>query len=104
MTRHKSTGLLIKKRLFVEGFRLLQRLAQGELTRREAEHELRIPYREWYRWLKVFEECGIPLVRGRRQRKGRTAETTVRLWRTDWHRLIEKPRGHRRPRGRTRSA
>jgi hypothetical protein len=78
-----------KKRLFIEGFALLRRLAEGPLSRHEAETELRIPYREWYRWLRVFKECGIPLAEHYRMRNGRVNEKTVRLWSQDWQRLID---------------
>lgn len=95
--RRAYQGILIKKRLFVEGFRLLRRLAQGPLTRSEAESELTIPYREWYRWLKVLRECGIPLAEDfRRMHNRRTAEKTYRPWPEDWERLIGARPGSRR--------
>jgi hypothetical protein len=70
------------------GFALLRRLAEGPLSRAEAENELKIPYREWYRWLRVFKECDIPLALDYRMRRGKVNETTVRLWREEWARLI----------------
>ena len=47
-----------KKRLLIEALALLRRMAQGPLSRDEAGRELNVPYREWYRWLRVFKECG----------------------------------------------
>ena len=78
-----------KKRLFIEGFALLRHLAEGPLSRGDAESELRIPYREWYRWLRVFKDCGIPLAIDYRRRRGTTDEKTIRLWPEDWARLIK---------------
>jgi len=78
-----------KKKLFIEGFALLRRLAEGPLSRDEAESELKIPYREWYRWLVVFKECAIPLAEDYRTGRGWKSEKTVRLWRQDWLRLID---------------
>ena len=66
-----------KKKLFIEGFALLRRLAEGPLTRGETETELKIPYREWYRWLNVFRECGIPLAEDYRPRRGMINEKTI---------------------------
>jgi hypothetical protein len=86
-----------KKKLFIEGFALLRRLAEGPLSRDEAESELKIPYREWYRWLVVFKECGIPLAEDYRPGRGWKREKTVRLWRQDWLRLID-PKGAPRKR------
>ena len=68
MKRRNYQGVLVKKRLFAEGFRLLRRMAQGPLSRDDAESELKIPYREWYRWLKVFREANIPLAESYRYR------------------------------------
>lgn len=87
-------GLINKKRLFVEGFVLLRRLAEGPLSRDEAESELGIPYREWYRWLQIFKVCDIPLAEDYRMHKHRTPEKTIRLWPQDWQRMI----GSRPPR------
>ena len=81
-------GLINKKRLLVEGFVLLRRLAQGPLSRDEAQSELGIPYREWYRWLQIFAECDIPLAINYRMRHGKANEKTIRLWREDWNRLV----------------
>jgi hypothetical protein len=89
-------GLTNKKKLFVEGFVLLRRLAEGPLSRAEAESELGIPYREWYRWLEIFKEAGIPLAIDYRYRKGTANEKTVRLWPQDWARLIS-PKNMPRP-------
>lgn len=85
-----------KKKLFIEGFALLRRLAEGPLSRDDAESELGIPYREWYRWLRVFKECGIPLAVDYRYRKGTVNEKTVRLWPQDWARLVS-PKSTPRP-------
>lgn len=52
-------GVMAKKRELVEALRLLRRLAQGPLTRAEAEAELRIPCREWYRFLVAFRLAGL---------------------------------------------
>ena len=82
-------GLINKKKLFVEGFVLLRRLAEGPLSRTEAESEIGIPYREWYRWLIVFKECGIPLAEDYRPRRGTTNEKTICLWPEDWARLLD---------------
>lgn len=47
-----------------------------------------IPYREWYRWLNIYDECRIPIAVDYRYRKGRQNEKTYRLWPQDWARLI----------------
>ncbi|MBI2997904.1 MAG: hypothetical protein HYY46_05545 [Deltaproteobacteria bacterium] len=91
MKKRNYQGVLIKKRLFVEGFRLLRRMAQSPLSQADAESELKIPYREWYRWLKVLREAGIPLAEDYRREHGRKLnEKTYRLWPEDWDRLIGK--------------
>jgi hypothetical protein len=84
-------GLKNKKKLFVEGFVLLRRLAEGPLTREEAESELGIPYREWYRWLEVFRDANIPLAYDYKARRDKRHNApTVRLWPEDWQRLIQR--------------
>jgi len=83
-------GLTNKKKLFVEGFVLLRRLAHGPLARDEAKTELGIPYREWYRWLEVFRDAEIPLVfKSPKNRDRRYNSPTLRLRRRDWERLIK---------------
>jgi len=83
-------GLTNKKKLFVEGFVLLRRLAQRSLSRDEAKAELGIPYREWYRWLEVFKDAEIPLAfKPPKNSDRRYSSPTVRLWPQDWQRLIK---------------
>jgi hypothetical protein len=92
-------GLTNKKRLFVEGFVMLRRLAHGPLSRDEAAAELGIPYREWYRWLEIFKLLDIPLAEAYRKRKHLPPEKTLRLWPEDWERLIKRrsyPRSSRK--------
>ena len=91
-----------KKKLFIEGFALLRRLAEGPLSRAEAESELRIPYREWYRWIRVFNECRIPLAIDYRMRRGKMNEKTVRLWPQDWNRLVTDSKPRPKPRAASR--
>ena len=83
-------GLTNKKKLFIEGFVLLRRLAQEPLSRDEAKIELGIPRREWYRWLEVFRDAEIPLAfKHPKNRDRRYSSPMVRLWRQDWQRLID---------------
>ena len=89
-------GVKVKKKLLLKGFELLRRLAQGPLSRDDAERELGIPYRDWYRWLQIFAECEIPLAEDYRIRRGRAPERTLRLWPQDWHRLIDRLNKKRR--------
>lgn len=86
-----------KKKLFLEGFALLRRLAEGPMSRAEAESELSIPYREWYRWLRVFKDCGIPLAVDYRRRRGMIDEKTMRLWPQAWAQLITGSKSRKLP-------
>lgn len=81
-------GVHVKKRLFVEGFRLLRAMALGPLSKEDAASNLGIPRREWYRWLTVFREVGIALAVGSRRRRAGPPEKTYRLWSQDWARLV----------------
>ena len=89
-----SAGAIIRTRLFTEGLSLLRLMAQEPVSRHDAALELKIHPRRWYRWLKTFERCQIPLavdmrlIRLRPERGPRT-EKTYRLWRQDWLRLID---------------
>ena len=91
MRRNRAiSGVHVKKRLFIEGLGLLRAMARAPVSFDDAAIELGIPRREWYRWLRVFRELGIPLAEGKRERRaGGRPERTVRLWRKDWARLIE---------------
>lgn len=81
-------GLAAKRRSFAEGFGLLREMALRPVSRRDAEIDLAIPTREWYRWLTVYRELGIPLAESARPRPSGIPERTLRLWRADWERLI----------------
>lgn len=91
--RAYSAGAIIRTRLFTEGLLLLRLMAQRPVSRHDAGAELKIHPRRWYRWLKTFERCEIPLavddraIRLRAARGPRT-EKTYRLWPQDWARLI----------------
>ncbi len=89
-----SAGAIIRTRLFIEGLMLLRLMAQRPVSRHDAELELKIHPRRWYRWLKTFERCEIPLAidsRGIRSsaERGPRTEKTYRLWPQDWRRLID---------------
>ena len=87
MPRRKLTSS--KKQMFLAGFALLRRMARGPISRDEAVREgVCLSYRDWYRWLRVFTDCEIPLAEDYRFAKGRQPEKTMRLWPQDWKRLI----------------
>lgn len=78
-----------KKLMFLAGFALLRRMAQRPISREEAIREgFCLSYRDWYRWLRVFTDCEIPLAEDYLFAKGRKPEKTLRLWPEDWERLI----------------
>ncbi|MBI3065669.1 MAG: hypothetical protein HYY82_12145 [Deltaproteobacteria bacterium] len=92
-----SAGAIVRTRLFTEGLSLLRLMAQGPVSRHDAELELKIHPRRWYRWLKTFERCQIPLAIDMRvirlpAERGPRTEKTFRLWPQDWQRLIKKGR------------
>jgi len=89
-----SAGAIIRTRLFTEGLSLLRFMAKRPVSRQDAAIEPKIHPRRWYRWLKTFARCEIPLAIDTRLLRlpadhGPRTEKTYRLWREDWLKLLD---------------
>ena len=58
-------GVEVKKRILVEGLALIRLLRSGNVSCHDADAQLGIPRREFYRYLQALKLAGAPLRRER---------------------------------------